>query len=123
MSLSATNLLRRRGSTLSVARDGGPETYNPATGTVSGGTIVEGTFRGVFVNYEDKDVDGTHVQMTDRKLLIDALSADTTRAPLRGDTVDGVVANNTITGGVVIQRVRSIAPNGTPIAYICQVRG
>jgi hypothetical protein len=90
---------------------------------MTSGTPVTGTFRGVFTNYEDKDVDGTHVQMTDRKLLIDALSADTTLAPMRGDTVEGTVTGTTITGGVVIERVRSIAPNGTPVAYICQVRG
>jgi hypothetical protein len=135
MSLAVTHLLRERGETLSVARSGGPQTYNAATGTMTGGTPVQGTFRGVFINYEDKDVDGTHVQMTDRKLLIDALSSETTLSPTRGDTVSGtvtdavldgegaVVTPPSITGGVVIERVRSIAPNGTPIAYICQVRG
>jgi len=123
MSLSVTALLQRRGHVINVARVGAPETYDVATGTMSGEAPVTGTFRGVFTNYEDKDVDGTHVQMTDRKLLIDALSSDTTAVPLRGDTVDGTVTGNSITGGVVIERVRSYAPNGTPIAYVCQVRG
>jgi hypothetical protein len=135
MSLSVSALLQRRGLTLSVARPGGPPAYNSATGVVTTPTPVVGTFRGVFVNYEDKDVDGTHVQMTDRKLLIDALSDETTLNPMRGDTVGGKVTDAvldgegalvtpaTITGGVTIERVRSIAPNGTPVAYVCQVRG
>jgi hypothetical protein len=123
MSLSVTALLQRRGHVLNVARVGAPETYDVATGAMSGEAPVTGTFRGVFTNYEDKDVDGTHVQMTDRKLLIDALSPDTTLTPQRGDTVDGTVTGAAITGGVVIERVRKYEPNGTPIAYVCQVRG
>lgn len=85
-------------------------TYNPATGTMSGGTPTPFTVRGVFINYTDENVDGTVVQMGDRRFLMRAAGAPT--APDIGDRIDGLQ----------VVAVRTVAPNGTPIAFSCQMR-
>jgi hypothetical protein len=84
--------------------------YNPATGVAPAPTSQTFTIRGVFINYADANVDGTVVRMGDRRLLVSAQGAGTT--PAVGDRVSGLE----------IVDVRTIAPNGNPIAWACQVR-
>lgn len=102
-------LLEDFGSDLTLERPGAP-TYDPAAGTLTNATDATLTIRGVLINYTDDDVDGTVVLQGDRRLLVSATGSDD--APERGDIV----------GGAKIVDVRTIAPNGTAIAWACQVR-
>lgn len=103
------DLMQENGSDLTLARQVGGS-YNSQTGIVAGGTTATFTFRGVFINYDDKHIDGTLVERGDRRLLMQARGMTT--APLLGDVVDGHR----------IIDVRPIAPKGVAIAYACQVR-
>jgi hypothetical protein len=102
-------LLEDFGSDFTVSRPA-VGTYNPATGTMSGGTASSYVIRGVFINYTDGNVDGTVVKMGDRRLLVRAKGANVT--PAVGDRVSGME----------ILDVRTIAPKGVPIAWACQTR-
>lgn len=103
------SLLEDFGSDLTLERPGAP-TYNPATGEMASASDATLTVRGVLINYMDGDVDGTVVLQGDRRMLVSAIGSD--GAPERGDIV----------GGAKIVDVRTIAPNGTAIAWACQVR-
>ena len=102
-------LLEDFGSNLTLTRDVGG-TYDPATGTYADGTPGSFTVRGVFINYRDDRVDGSVIQMGDRQLLVSADGSETT--PAIGDVV----------GGLQLIDVRTLAPNGTAIAWSCQAR-
>jgi hypothetical protein len=102
-------LLRDFGSALTLARPG-VGTYDPATGKTSTPTATTFTVRGVFINYEDKNVDGTVVRAGDRRLLVSAQGSTT--APAIGDRV----------GGLQVVDVRTIAPRGVAVAWACQMR-
>jgi len=103
------HLLQDFGSNLTLTRqvDG---VYSAATGGVSGATSTNFTVRAVFINYLDANVDGTLVRMGDRRLLVSA--SEFSEAPAVGDIVEGMKLID----------VRSVAPNGTPIAWACQAR-
>lgn len=96
--------------TLNRVKVGG--TYNTTTGAVTGGSTLTATIRGVFIDYNEQDVDGTNVLADDRKLLVQADGL--TLVPEVGDFVDDEVR---------IERVRRIQSGATVIAYICQTRG
>jgi hypothetical protein len=111
---SVTALLQDFGRDYTVTRLN-RAAYDPATGTVTRDpptTDAPGAYgiRGVFINYEDKYVDGTVIQRGDRRLLIRA--SDAGEEPRIGDVVDGLQ----------ILDVRAIAPNGIAIAWSCQTR-
>ena len=106
---AVVRLLEKRGSDLSFTRQVGGS-YNAQTGTVTGGTPTTIPFRGVFINYDDRNIDGTLVQTGDRRLLVSATSIGS--PPAQGDVVSGHRVVN----------VRAIAPKGVAIAYTCQVR-
>jgi len=95
--------------------------YNAATGTYTVPAPVSGTLRGVMIDFAAEEIDGTRILDEDRKLLLDATSG--AFVPVLGDIVDGTVSGSSVTGGLKVERVRAIAPNGTPTAYVCQVRG
>lgn len=102
-------LLQDFGSNLTLTRQPAGA-YNPNTGAMTPGATVTFTIRGVFINYTDRNVDGTVVRMGDRRLLVQA--KDATVTPAINDRV----------GGLQVIDVRTIAPNGVPIAWSCQMR-
>jgi hypothetical protein len=106
---SVAHLLQEYGSNLTVTRPGAA-TYNPATGILTSAAATTYTVQGVFINYEDRNVDGTVVRAGDRRLLVSTIG--TTGTPQIDDAV----------GGLKIVDVRTIAPSGVPIAWACQVR-
>ena len=61
-------------------------TYDPATGSV-GSTASTYTGRGIFADYQAKDIDGTLILSSDAKLT--ALQAEVTTAPKVGDKING----------------------------------
>ena len=95
--------------------------YDAATGTYTVPTPVSGTLRGVMIDFAAEEIDGTRILDEDRKLLLDATSG--AFVPVLGDIADGTVSGPNVIGGFKVERVRAIAPNGTPTAYVCQVRG
>ena len=103
------HLLDDFGSALVLTRPGTPA-YNPATGTTTASGGGPFSVRGVFIDYRDENAGGTTIRSGDRMLLV-AVQGSTT-AP----EIDDVV------GGLKVIDVRAIAPNGTPIAFSCQMR-
>ena len=102
-------LMEDFGSDLTVTRPAA-DVYDPTTGTLTEGDATTFTVRGVFINYADRNVDGTVVKMGDRRLLVSARNAPD--EPAIGDRVSGLQ----------ILDVRTIAPNGVAIAWACQAR-
>ena len=122
MTVSVTNILRTQGRDVVLTRiAAATPVYDAATGTYTTPTPVSGTLRGVMIGFAAEEIDGTRILDQDRKLLLDATSG--AFVPMLGDIVDGTVVGGNVTGGTEIERVREIAPNGTPTAYMCQVRG
>lgn len=105
-------LINTHGYDVSFSRAQSGGAYDPSTGTVTGGTTLTWTGRGVFINYMDEEVNGTSITTDDRKLLLQSVGL--TRAPEVGDLVDSAVQ---------VLDVRKIQSGSTVIAYICQVRG
>jgi hypothetical protein len=97
------------GSDLTLTRPAAP-TYNPATGVLTAGAAANHTIRGVFINYTDGVVDGSVIRAGDRRLLVRAAGAPVT--PAVGDIVSGLR----------VEDVRTVAPNGVPVGWACQMR-
>lgn len=138
-------LITTHGYEVSFSRAQSGGSYDTATGTITGGTTLTWTGRGVFINYMDEDVNGTSITTDDRKLLLQAVGL--TRAPEINDLIavgtafeDFVVSNGstfTTSDGetyqvlsptalvydVAVIDVRKIQSGNTVIAYICQTRG
>lgn len=109
LNIAVVDLMDEFGSAMTLTRQVGG-VYNAQTGAVSGGTPATFAFRGVFVNYDDANIDGTLVKRGDRRLLMRATGMTT--EPALGD----VVSEHRIID------VRPVAPKGVAIAYSCQVR-
>ena len=105
-------LIATHGYDVSFDRVQSGGSYDPATGTMTGGSTVSWTGRGVYVNYMDEEVNGTSIATDDRKLLLQAVGL--TRAPEVGDFVDDEVQ---------VINVRKLQSGSTVVAYVCQVRG
>jgi len=105
-------LMRTHGYTVNFSRDQDGGTYDPATGTITGGSTLTWTETGVYVNYMDLDIDGTSVTADDQKLLMQAKGL--AREPEVGDFLDDDLR---------VINVRKIQSGSTVIAYTCQVRG
>jgi len=120
--VSVTPLLRTQGRDVVLTRIASANpVYDATTGTYTTPPPTSGTLRGVMIDFAAEEIDGTRILDQDRKLLLDATSG--AFVPALGDIADGVVFSGNVTGGFKVERVRAIAPNGTPTAYVCQVRG
>jgi len=105
-------LLKTHGYAVSFQRVQSGGSFDPATGTVTGGETLTWSGRGVYINYMDQEVNGTSITTDDRKLLLQADGL--IRAPEPGDIAVGV--------GQVLD-VQTIQSGATVVAYVCQVRG
>lgn len=105
-------LIGTHGYAVSFSREQSGGVYNTTTGTVTGGSELTWTGRGVFVNYRDEDVDGTSITTDDRKLLLQAVGLDV--EPETGDIVDSTVQ---------VVNVQKLQSGSTVIAYMLQTRG
>lgn len=105
-------LIATHGYTLALKRTNSGGTYSTATGKVSGGETLTEDVRGVFINYMEREIDGTSILTDDRKLLLQARGM--TMVPETGDLIDDEVK---------IITVRKILSGTTLIAYVCQTRG
>lgn len=141
-------LITTHGYAVSFSRAQSGGSYDTTTGTITGGSTLTWDGRGVFINYMDKDVDGTSILTDDRKLLLQVVGLK--RAPETNDLVGigALYENLTVTDGseydtfttsdgetyqvlsgeevvydVSVIDVRTIRSGNTVIAYICQTRG
>ena len=105
-------LIATHGYAVSFSRAQSGGSYDPATGTVTGGSEVTWTGRGVYVNYREEDVDGTSITTDDRKLLLQAVDLSTEPEP--GDVVDSTVQ---------VLNVQKLQSGSTVIGYMLQTRG
>jgi len=62
-------LLNEFGNDLTLTRGNDGATYNPGAGTFTGGTTSNLNGVGVLLGYSNKEIDGTEIRATDRKLL------------------------------------------------------
>lgn len=106
-------ILDEHGRTMTHVRAASGGTYDPATGSITGGTGFTSTLRGVFIDYNAREIDGTTVQVGDRKLLVKAEGL--ANAPKIDDIVDGAVK--------IVAPVRTFQSGTTVLAYTCNVRG
>lgn len=92
-------------------------TYNPTTGTATP-VYTAKTVRGVVLDFGRKEIDGTQVQVGDKKLI--AHTKDTSGASYTPDTHARVTV-----GGAVheVVRVMPLTPAGTDVLYTLQLRG
>lgn len=81
---TASRLLGTYGKELTLRRDVRSD-YRPASGDFLVETHIDDTFRGFFVDYNAKQIDGTLVQAGDRQVL--AAAKDLPEAPRAGDHV------------------------------------
>ncbi|MDR2213952.1 MAG: hypothetical protein LBE21_10060 [Pseudomonadales bacterium] len=110
---TAARLIGRFGAAATLRRNSGSQ-YDPSTGTAVPSwaeypcTVAE-------VNYEAKDIDGTLIQASDRRLLV---APDVSQAPRTGD-----VFRLASGAEVTVINVKATAPAGKTVLYDVQVRG
>ena len=120
MSFRSYDLLRMledfgRNLTLIYVSEG---SYDPATGSLSGGSTSNSTVKGYFYNYRLDEVDGSNVVLGDRRLLLPTVdtSGNTITEPEIGDQV-------TVTGDNVVSiSIAKIFSDTRVMCYLCQVR-
>jgi len=110
---TAKRLLTRFGQVVTIKRTT-PGAYDPATGTVSGGTVGY-SCAGAVMNYASRDIDGTLVQRGDVRVL---LAPDAAFEPKPGDTV--TLADTTV---LTVINSRATKPAGLAVLYEIQARG
>jgi hypothetical protein len=62
-------ILEEFGNSITLTRAEDGATYDPVAGTFSGGGTTNLNGVGVLVGYSNKEIDGTEIRATDRKLL------------------------------------------------------
>ena len=110
---SAVKLLTKFGAASTLRRKTGEAQYDPATATVVP-SWVELPCTVAMVNYFIKDIDGTLIQASDRRLLV---APDVKEVPQTGDVF--------VVNGVELTVIHSTptAPAGKVVLYDVQVRG
>ena len=111
---TAKRLLTRFGQVVTIIKRTTPGAYDPATGTVSGGTVGY-SCAGAVMNYASRDIDGTLVQRGDVRVL---LAPDAAFEPKPGDTV--TLADTT---ELTVINAQATKPAGSPVLYEVQARG
>lgn len=105
-------LMRTHGYTVTFERPQSGGSYDPTTGTITGGSELTWSGTGVFTNFRDEEVNGTSILTDDRKLLLQAVGLE--HEPEVGDTIDDTVQ---------VLTVRKMQSGATVIAYVLQTRG
>ena len=90
-------------------------TYDPETGEMSAASTSDTSVVGVLYDYADEDIDGTRIQMGDRRCLIKAKSLSV--APESGDRI---VDGSTV---YTVVRIKKHEAGGVVSGYNMQVRG
>ncbi|HET9819647.1 MAG TPA: hypothetical protein VFP92_10840 [Rhodanobacteraceae bacterium] len=110
MAATVTRLLGDNGQPVTLRKSVGA-TYDPVTGTYSGGSTQDLPMVGVFVQISSQYKLANNVQDGDRLMWVDA-----SQTPAMGDSI--VVVADVLK----IMSVDAVSPAGTPLAYKLQVR-
>tara|TARA_R110002126_G_scaffold150139_3_gene296235 strand:+ start:5624 stop:5980 length:357 start_codon:yes stop_codon:yes gene_type:complete len=108
---TASRLLTSKGQVATWAHDNNDGSFNPATGTTTGGTTTAYTANGVLLDFETRRVNGTSVLRTDKRFLMQVGSKP---------SVSDSVTVNSVTYQVIA--VTETSPAGTPVLYEAQLR-
>lgn len=105
------------GTSLLLIQETPGQGYNAASGTFATlATTTTTAFKAVVTSYSEREVDGTRIRMSDRKVFAEAKSFNNASVtPRPGDLVDGL-------GNIADDGVKPISPGGTTVAYELQVR-
>jgi len=111
-------LLRDHGYDITFRRINNGGSYDPATGTITGGSNSDESVRAIFLNYIARDIDGTLVQRGDRKAVIAATynGSAISKTPQIDDELRGEG------DAVRIISVQTIKSGSSILAYVCQAR-
>lgn len=107
-----------RAVTLTQVAEG---TYDPTTGTYSGGGETDYAAKGMLLGYNDRDIDGMRILAGDRKCILAASGLGIVPAPGDKITPSGDTGDASLTTYSVIS-VKTYELQGLPLAYVCQVR-
>ena len=110
-------LIEQEGQVATLTHQVAGGTYDPATGTTSGGSTTPHLIKGYFYNYKLEEIDGTQITMGDRKFLIK--TTDTSNVaipePRVNDTISGVGDTVSVKG------IDKIYSGSSVVVYILQV--
>jgi hypothetical protein len=114
---TANRLLKGKGQPVTLTHVV-PGTYNPATGSVANATTTQ-TGTGAMVEWDSRQIDGTLIRATDKRLLLSPLNTAgaALTAPVLGDTVS--------IGGVVytlVEPLKTVGPAGITVIYEANIR-
>ena len=108
---TAIKQINDKGRTV-ILRNSGNGSFDPITSTFTDGATTDRSPKGLFTEYNAKEIDGSIIIRGDKKVLI----ADLSSPPDNSDIlIDGTDEYSVINVGV-------IQPGDTPILYILQVR-
>ena len=108
----STYLINDKGKALTL-RKVTEGTYDPSTGGISGQTTADTSVKGLLLNYNDRQFDGTIIQRGDRKIVL--RSSDGVIPEIQDIVLDGSVQYRLINS-------RQIEESGNDVVYICQGR-
>jgi len=114
--------IKNRGTEVTFQRVTGQSAsdYDPASGSTTGSSSNDDeTVKVAFVNYREREVDGTNVQRGDRKALMSAFQTNGNALTKEPQTDDKFVGEGST---VSIVSARTLKDAGTVVAYVCQVR-
>jgi hypothetical protein len=86
--------------------------YNPATGTVTPGTPVDNACTGIVTTYGQREVDGTSILTTDRKVII----------PQAELSISPTTADKAVIGGAA-KAIIHVGQDAVGATWVLQVRG
>jgi len=96
-------------------------TYNAATGLYSGGSTNDLTVKALLLSYRDRDVDGSKIMADDRRCILAA--SGMTVIPKTGDLITpSGDTDDPSSGTYSVIRVKTYEVQGTPFAYVLQIR-
>ncbi len=106
MEATATALINHFGADTTITRTGGA-TFNPGTGSYTGGSVTTLTGKGVRMRFDNSEIDGEIVKRGDFRLLFGAASG----APEVDDNVE--FSSNDYRA----MQVKATSPAGTAVMY------
>ena len=114
---TANRLLKGKGQPVTLTNISAG-VYDPATGSVANATTTQ-TGTGAMVEWDSRQIDGTLIRATDKRLLLSPLNTAgaALTAPVLGDTVS--------IGGVVytlVEPLKTVGPAGITVIYEANIR-
>jgi hypothetical protein len=110
-------LVKEHGQVLTL-RKASAGTYDPATGTITGSTNTDTTFKGYPYNYVLDQIDGTIIKSGDLRLVVPPY--DTSNVAMSEPESSDLILG--LGDTVQVVSVQTVYSAGTIMCYLCQVR-